>query len=97
MSEERRITFKLPDELKNLAPDSELQEPLLYKRTSTANYGADVSRLSLERRLSLNNQGLNMSIVERKKGEIAIGLQGQIEILPSAGYNPNILNIPEDS
>lgn len=38
-----------------------------------------------------------MSIIERKKDEIAIGLQGQIEIIPGNIYNPATLNLPEDS
>jgi hypothetical protein len=71
----RRTTFRLPDELKNMAADQELQEPLLNKRPS-AMAGVDLSRLSLERRLSTANQGLNMSIIERKRDEIGIGLQG---------------------
>jgi hypothetical protein len=40
---------------------------------------------------------MNLSILERKRDEIAIGLQGQIEIIPGGGYNPGMLNLPEDS
>jgi hypothetical protein len=35
-----------------------------------------------------------MSLVERRRDEIAIGLQGQIEIIAGAGFNPNMLNVP---
>jgi hypothetical protein len=38
-----------------------------------------------------------MSLVERRRDEIAIGLQGQIEIFAGAGFNPNMLNVPDDS
>jgi hypothetical protein len=65
------------------------------KRPS-GNPALEFSRLTLERRLSIN-QGLNMSLVERRRDEIAIGLQGQIEIIAGAGFNPNMLNVPDES
>jgi len=41
---------------------------------------------------------MNLSIIERKKDEIAIGFQGQIEIIPgNNNFNPATLNAPEDS